>query len=435
MSSPTAEEAAAEQSAQQRAERAQEGRRRQLARRAAALRRELGAEPAPGPTAEPGAGRRSGRGAGQRPGGRAGGRAGQDAGTGAAETPLARLLREQPVDWSSPRRQATTAPTPRLLADAARRKRVGRHTVHRAYRSLTHDGQVIGGTVMALHSLVSDQAQRIARNPDQTAAMLAHRGVAAAETRIFSPDEPDGPEQVRAALAELGGPGVLKPDFSRAGTGVSTGLGAGADVDGDLAAAWEWALESRVDMLHVSRGIVLQPEHEGLDLQVWVVGEEVVSALVRLPAVVVGDGAADLRTLAAGAVEARSSHALLAASPPPADDEDLRMLGLDPDHVPAAGERLPISGTTHPSAGGLTLEVTDQLTAPLRDLAVEAVWAIPGLTAAAVDLRAPRLDDAEGALVVDVSPDADPRPHHFPAFGRPRRVADALIGRMIARAG
>ena len=80
------------------------------------------------------------------------------------------------------------------------------------------------------------------------------------------------------------------------------------------------------------------------------------------------------------------------------------------------------------------MDITDQLSDDLQDLAVDGLWSIPGLNAAAVDLLVPSLDSAEDAVVLEVNPYANITEFHYPAYGESRRVADAIMEQILERA-
>lgn len=177
-------------------------------------------------------------------------------------------------------------------------------------------------------------------------------------------------------------------------------------------------------------------------IRAFVVGERVCASLLRLPATVLGDGTSTLSQLVRADAQARSRHALLAATAAPGSaegtadsaEEPLRHRGLDPAQVPAAGELVQLQDSPQLSAGGLTIDVTAMLPDTLHELAVEAVLAVPGLFAAAVDLLVPNLESAEDAVVLAVLPDADIAPAHMPAYGEPRDVAGAIADEILLRA-
>ncbi len=84
--------------------------------------------------------------------------------------------------------------------------------------------------------------------------------------------------------------------------------------------------------------------------------------------------------------------------------------------------------------GGIAVEVTGQLDAGLAELAVDALWSVPGLAAGAVDLLVTGVDSAAGALVLGLDVEASVVPHHLPALGEPQDVAGAIVDQLLIRA-
>ncbi|KUG59868.1 hypothetical protein [Nesterenkonia jeotgali] len=177
-------------------------------------------------------------------------------------------------------------------------------------------------------------------------------------------------------------------------------------------------------------------------VRAFVVGDRVCCSLLRVPATVLGDGRSALAQLVLHDAGVRSRHALLADSAVPGPGEAptgtvqsrLRDRGFDPEQVPAEGSLMQLQDSAELASGGLTIDVTGMLPDALHELAAEAVMAVPGLYAAAVDLLVPDLESAEDALVLTVLPDADIRPAHMPAYGESRDVAGAIADEILLRA-
>lgn len=177
-------------------------------------------------------------------------------------------------------------------------------------------------------------------------------------------------------------------------------------------------------------------------VRAFVVGDRVCCSLLRVPATVLGDGRSTLAQLILHDAGVRSRHALLADSAVPGPGEAptgtvqsrLRDRGFDPEQVPAEGSLTQLQDSAELASGGLTIDVTGKLPDALHELAAEAVMAVPGLYAAAVDLLVPDLESAEDALVLTVLPDADIRPAHMPAYGESRDVAGAIADEILLRA-
>ncbi|WP_218220811.1 hypothetical protein [Nesterenkonia sp. Act20] len=168
-------------------------------------------------------------------------------------------------------------------------------------------------------------------------------------------------------------------------------------------------------------------------VRVFVVGDRVCAALLRVPAVVLGDGTSTLRELREKDAEARGRHALLAS--PLEWEPTTQATGSGEDtRVPTAKEPVFLGESPEVSAGGVHIDLTAEFPEALQELAVEAVAAVPGLNAAAVDLEVDDIETAEGAFVRAVLPEADISPAHYPAYGDSHDVAGAIAEEILLRA-
>lgn len=273
-----------------------------------------------------------------------------------------------------------------LLRRALRRRRVTLKPVGEYSLVFVFGGVVVGGMDSAVTTLVSAHARRITADPQ-----LLRRHLQLQEVPL--PAEPGGTEPA--------GPDPADTD----------------PVDTAVAAAPSL-------------------------IRAFVVGERVCSSLLRLPATVLGNGRSALSQLIQADAQARSRHALLpgtavpvsADGTSPAVDEQLRDQDLDPQQVPEKDTLVQLQDSPEISAGALTIDVTTVLPDALHGIAVEAIMAVPGLFAAAVDLQVPDLASAEGAVVLSVLPDADISLAHLPAYGEPRDVAGAIADEILLRA-
>lgn len=291
----------------------------------------------------------------------------------------------------------------------------------------TFGGIVIGGMDRSVTSLVSANARRIARHRWLTKQHLQKHEIPTPAGRVFG--EKNSTEAAEH-LVTLPGPGVLKPVTGRSGHGITTDL---TTAEG-LQQAWPEALEARLTTEVPSPRLLLEEFHEGLDLRAYVVGEELVSAVVRVPLHVVGDGRSAVRTLLERTLAPRRTHQHLATHIPDVQESDLEPMGLSLDTILDQGRLVILNQAANTRAGGIPVDVTDEISEDLTALAVDALWAIPELRVAAMDLRVPDLGTAEGAVVLHADVGANIVPHHHPAYGEPRQVAEAIAEEVLLTA-
>lgn len=167
-----------------------------------------------------------------------------------------------------------------------------------------------------------------------------------------------------------------------------------------------------------------------LALRCYVLGESVVAAVVRVPRHVVGTGEDSLAGLIAAEEGVWRKSAYLADLPRQRVRRHLARQGLDEDSVPEEGRVVFLEELSGAPGRAITVDVLDDLGEDLAALAVDAMWAFPGLDGAVVDLRTPRLDAAEGAAAAGVDPTGDIVEFRHPTYGADRRVAVDIIDRM-----
>lgn len=344
------------------------------------------------------------------------------------QSPVRRFVAAAAVkDWTTPREFDVAYSQPLLLTAAAKRRRLTTMKMPHSYRTFSADGTAVGGHSPLATSLVSDFAKRACRARPVMASCLESMSVPTPRSRAFSVD---AAAQAWSWAAELYSGAVVKPATNRHAGGVSWGI----DSEEDFHCAWEHARASRVKPLYASGEIVVEEHIPGLDVRAYVIGEEVVAALVRLPLFIQGDSRSTVRELAEGAVQARSGNPYFAETSPAVDDDALRELLLDPGEVLEGGEMRAVSGSSNPLRGGITVDITEQLSTVHRESAIDAVWAIPGLRSAGVDLLVPEVSGEAPGRVIDVTDDADIALHRCPSFGTGRRVAEDVVAQMIQRA-
>lgn len=323
-----------------------------------------------------------------------------------------------------------------LLRRAANRsklkpQRITKEDSGQLFTTLVHADGVAGGIgpVPRVTSLVSDQALRISGSRRLLRQYLADREVPLPEGRCFS-----GGEQVQATtyLRQLGQQAVVRS----AETGTSGRATFGVDTRG-LDQAWSRASATGNGAGHSAGDesgpgdVLIETLQPGIMLRMFVIGETVGAAQVHVPLYVVGDGESSIRDLLAAETAYRQTNEYLAGTLT-ADPDMLTREGLTEDSVLESGAVHVLASHPAPQLGSMTVDVTADVWDALKEIAIEAIWAVPGMDAAAVDVITPGLtaEDAAHATVVDVDPGASIEDFRYPAIGRMRMVHDALMRRV-----
>jgi len=309
-----------------------------------------------------------------------------------------------------------------LIRGAATSRGLSTKTIGRT--TYFYDGRLpVGGMTSWVPTLVNAEALAVTHSKDLTKQMLEAAGLPTPSGIAVGPDQFD---EAAAHLAAARRPLVLKPSLGARGEGITTWI----TTEDDLRAAWSVAERPPGK----DPTLVLEEQAEGVDIRAYVVGRRVAAAATRIHAHVVGDGRQTITELIAEKQVWRDQHAYMRRAPIVADPAVLARGGRTVDDVPAAHEVVVVSGLANVHAGGETVDVTELAHPDLLAMAVNAMRAIPGLGVAGVDLLAPDIGSAEGAVVLELNVQANIRVHQCPAYGRPRDVAGAIIDEMIATA-
>lgn len=272
-------------------------------------------------------------------------------------------------------------------------------------------------------SRTTSEAIRTVENKNETLNQLRQAQVPVPKSRLFQTSKTRFEEVLAVAEREYRWPVVIKPVHGSRGDGVFANITSAQELRDlyehlttDLRADW-----------------VLVEEHmQGDDYRVYVVGEEVVGAVRRVPANVVGDGSSTVRQLVKAKNSLRKQNPFLSKGLIRRDVEIDRMLsgqGLDYESVPAAGMFIPLRHKANASAGGDVLEATDELPDEIRMTAVAAIRAINGLPVAAVDVLWDRnAETVSGSFVViELNARAHIGVNMYPTTGTGTAVPQSIV--------
>lgn len=310
-----------------------------------------------------------------------------------------------------------------LMRKAFRRRKISIRSASGRYKVLSSRSSLVAGLDGNSTSLPSDLATRIASNKWETKQAFSLAGVPHPAAQRFLEGE------LKAAkdfVANSGQTFAVKAERGRP----SVGLSLGVQTERDLEAAWGAAIASSLDPAP-HRGVLVEQYHQGLDVRVYVVGEFVASAVVRVPTYVIGDGRSTLGDLFAAAMEPRTRHAHLAEHIPRLSALPLGRWNLHEHSIVEAGVVQPLSEATSIRGGAITVDVTDELSEDTKRMAIDAAWSVPGLVVGGIDLLVPDLASDSGVVVLEVNVSANILPHTYPALGKPRDVAGAVADLMI----
>jgi cyanophycin synthetase len=251
-----------------------------------------------------------------------------------------------------------------------------------------------------LQSSITDETNHIGvalvRRKQSTAAVLRQHGIPVPSHEAVR----DCGGALQAA-SRLGYPVVVKPDDQEQGHGVFAGL------------KTPQALEEAFRQTSaISKNILVEKHHDGLDYRLTVFRGQVVKVLLRSPGTVVGDGVhtvAELVTMEQNTVQHRRTLRQRGRASLELDAEALGLLrerGQSLTTVPAAGEQVVLRRKSNISAGGnQSLVPLDRVHPDNQALAARACEAVR-LDLCGVDLLVPDIGRSwleTGGVIIELN--------------------------------
>lgn len=178
-------------------------------------------------------------------------------------------------------------------------------------------------------------------------------------------------------------------------------------------------------------GVVVEEQFSGKEYRILTTREKVVGIIHRVPANVVGDGSATVKQL----IDQKNSDprrgktldfALFHIEVDRDLLENLERQNLELNSVPTKDQHVQLRSVSNIMQGGDSIDMTDLVHPSVKEIAVKAINAIPGLGFAGVDfmttdITAPQTD--ETYIIVEINSSPGLCIHEFPYQGK-RRYTD-----------
>jgi len=265
-------------------------------------------------------------------------------------------------------------------------------------------------------------AESIAQDKELTKKLFRMAGLPVPEGRPVK-----DVDDAWAVAQEIGLPVVVKPQDGNQGKGVAVNVKTREELD----AAYKIALRYRED-------IMVERYLPGSDYRLLVIGDKLVAAARREPALVVGDGKHTVRQLVdiVNADPLRGeghSYPLTRIRIDEVAVACLQEQNLDESSVPPKGMRVIMRNNANLSTGGSATDVTDDVHPEVAASAVLAAQMV-GLDICGVDIVCETilrpLEEQNGGIIeVNAAPGL--RMHLSPSFGKGRDVGKAVIEQMF----
>src|SRR5699024_10552906 len=193
---------------------------------------------------------------------------------------------------------------------------------------------------------------------------------------------------------EIGYPVVLKPVVGAKGQGVIPGI----QDEESLVESLSYLKEK----LPTSK-LILEKHYKGEEFRVYVIEDEVIAVINRVPANITGDGKHTIKELINIKNKERKKNPRLYSCLIKIDIEienKLKRLGLDIDYITENGNRIFLRDKSNISMGGDSIEVTETFPEEIKIIAINALGTIENFPVGGVDI----IYDGSTAIVVELSP-------------------------------
>lgn len=266
-------------------------------------------------------------------------------------------------------------------------------------------------------SKITSEADAICDDKYLTKKYLRQANVPVPDGEFFSEKSTD--DEIIKYVKKLGFPLVLKPTDANGGRGVFSNI--------TSMSSFKRALNIVRNKLEFNN-VIVEKHVEGEEYRVIVVDDKVVGVLNRVPANVKGDGVSSIRELVNMKNKERRNNPHLRSRRIKIDDVSIAVLekqGYDLESVPEKGKTVNLRFTSNLSTGGDSVDLTDEVPQELKQIAINATKAIPGLITSGIDIIVN--SDKEEYMVIEANTKPGLGGHLFPVIGKPRNIPKAMI--------
>lgn len=230
-------------------------------------------------------------------------------------------------------------------------------------------------------------------------------------------------EDLESIIRRIGYPIVIKPIDGNHGRGSTMNI-----------KNWEEAVAALKKAKEVSRWSIVERFVTGYDYRLLVINYKFVSAALRKPAAVVGDGKHTIKELVdeVNKDPRRGYGHENVLTSIKIDDHTLRLLekmGMNENSIPEKGAEIFLKSTANLSTGGTATDVTDHVH-PANIFTAERIARVIGLDICGIDIMSPEISipmNENNGVVLEVNAAPGFRMHLAPSEGIGRNVAEPVV--------
>jgi len=265
--------------------------------------------------------------------------------------------------------------------------------------------------------LVSVEAKDLTKDKRTAKEYLLNNGVPTPKGKDFDKSVPDS--DIIQYANELEFPVVVKPVNGTGGKGVIANIKNEEELEEAL----------RYVRAQLKKpNIIVEQYFEGEDYRLYVIDGEVIGAIKRIKANVVGNGKDTIRKLIYDKNKERMKSPALSNRPIKTDAETdalLKRKNYTFDTVLDEGEIFYLKTKNNVSAGGDSIDVTDEVSENIKKIAIEAANSFPSLPQCGLDMIVNEQKDT--GVIIELNSRAHITQHLFPMYGQARDIPSKIM--------
>lgn len=291
-----------------------------------------------------------------------------------------------------------------------------------------YHGVIIGKTNGLKSYTTSHNAFKICRDKFETEKLLREFKVPTLKSGYFKVDEKDKALDffIENDLKKV----VIKPLSLAGGKGIQLNIDAAG-----FSNSWDSSIQEQRNLNVVNPACIIQKYIDGYDVRLAITEGVFSSAILRVPAHVIGNSRNTIKELIEMKNNTRKQSIYFQRFLYEFDEklnQKLKNESLTLDTVLEMGEIFFINNLGNLTAGAESIDITHLISKELIEIALRATAAIPGLSTAGVDILTEDFTSKTG-YVSEVNTNANHQVHHLPYKGKIQKPFKDIIHVMLIK--
>lgn len=290
---------------------------------------------------------------------------------------------------------------------------------HRSITLKREDGSNIDVLKNPVYPTNSKVGRKIAIDKFKSEQLLKKADLLTTNSMLFNMNEKEAAKEAAFKDGEPEKGIVIKPLDLSLGKGVFVNV-----TKENFEAHWEQCVKiMKANGRTEDDGLILvQDFMDGFEVRATVLEGHLISVVARVPAFVIGDGSKTINELIDEKNEMRSSCGFLSKNLIKKSDAVTAFIsneGYTLDSVPEKDKYVLLLSVSNTSFGGEVMELTESVTEETRELALNAVAALPDMTCSGVDIMIRDFED-KNPRVIEINPFPVLGLTTYPTYGKPQ---------------